>query len=73
MIKGYMTAAELAKKWNISVRRVQILCSSGEIEGAVKFGRSWAIPEDVERPQDGRLTSGEYKNWRNKSKKGDKQ
>lgn len=73
MIKGYMTAAELAKKWNISVRRVQILCSSGEIEGAVKFGRSWAIPEDVERPKDGRLTSGEYKNWRNKSKKGDKQ
>lgn len=73
MIKGYMTAAELAKKWNISVRRVQILCSLGEIEGAVKFGRSWAIPEDVERPKDGRLTSGEYKNWRNKSKKGDKQ
>lgn len=73
MIKGYMTAAELAKKWNISVRRVQILCSSGEIDGAVKFGRSWAIPEDVERPKDGRLTSGEYKNWRNKSKKGDKQ
>lgn len=73
MIKGYMTAAELAKKWNVSVRRVQILCSSGEIEGAVKFGRSWAIPEDVERPKDGRLTSGEYKNWRNKSKKGDKQ
>lgn len=68
-----MTAAELAKKWNVSVRRVQILCSSGEIEGAVKFGRSWAIPEDVERPKDGRLTSGEYKNWRNKSKKGDKQ
>lgn len=28
----------------------------------------WAIPADVERPTDGRVTTGEYRNWRNKDK-----
>lgn len=66
MINGYMTVNEIAEKWNISPRRVQIMCASGEIQGAVKFGRSWAIPEDIERPNDKRVTTGEYRNWRKK-------
>lgn len=61
-----MTVNEIAEKWNISPRRVQIMCASGEIQGAVKFGRSWAIPEDIERPNDKRVTTGEYRNWRKK-------
>ena len=28
----------------------------------------WAIPADVLRPNDGRVTTGEYKNWRKKNK-----
>lgn len=64
MIKGYLEVNEIAEKWNISTRRVQIMCADGLIPGAVKFGRSWAIPEDVEKPADGRITTGEYINWR---------
>ena len=64
MINGYLEVNELAAKWNVTTRRVQIMCAEGLIPGAVKFGRSWAIPEDAVRPTDGRVTTGEYKNWR---------
>lgn len=65
---GYMTIKETAEKWGVSVRWVQTLCSQEKIEGALKFGIQWAIPNDAERPEDGRVKSGQYKNWRNKSK-----
>lgn len=67
MIEGYTTIKVIAEKWGITPRRIQILCSQGKIPGAVKFGRDWAIPSNAERPNDGRITSGEYVNWRNKS------
>lgn len=51
---GYITANQAAKKWNISQRRVQILCSENRIEGTFKLGEAWAIPEDAEKPQDNR-------------------
>ena len=35
-----------------------------KLEGAVKFGNAWAIPETAEKPQDNRGTSGSYRNWR---------
>ncbi len=43
----YITAARAAQLWNISQRRVQILCADGRIEGAVKFGENWAIPKNA--------------------------
>lgn len=46
----YISANEAAKKWNISARRVQQMCKSGEIPGAVKEGRSWVLPENVPQP-----------------------
>lgn len=64
MINGYYTVNEIAEAWNITARRVQIMCSEGLIPGAVKFGKSWAIPEGTKKPIDGRITTGEYKNWR---------
>lgn len=33
-----------AEKWNITPRRVQILCNAGRIEGAVKESGIWLIP-----------------------------
>ena len=30
------------------------------IDGAVKFGNTWAIPEDVNKPADARISSGKY-------------
>ena len=44
------------------------MCAAGKIEGTVQFGRSWAIPKDAEKPQDGRITTGEYQNWRSTNK-----
>ena len=64
MINGYLTVNEIAGKWNLSPIRIQIMCANGDIPGVVKFGRSWAIPESAERPNDGRITTGEYKDWR---------
>ncbi len=57
---GYTTIQEIAKKWGISERRVNVLCSEGRIEGAVKFGNTWAIPEKAEKPADARIKSGKY-------------
>ena len=50
----FMTASQAAKKWNISQRRVQILCAEGRIEGVFKLGDAWAIPENAEKPIDAR-------------------
>lgn len=66
MIEGYTTIRVIAEKWGITPRRVQMLCNKGKIHGAVKFGRDWAVPRDAEKPEDGRVITGEYKNWRNK-------
>ena len=68
MIEGYVTINELAKKWNVSNRSIQIMCAEGKLEGATKFGKSWAIPCQAERPKDGRVTTGQYRNWRAKRK-----
>ena len=56
----YMTIKEAAEKWNLSVRRVQTICSEGDIPGAMKFGTVWAIPVDAEKPIDRRIKSGKY-------------
>lgn len=49
---SYITASEVAERWNISQRRVQVLCAEGRIPGVFKLGESWAIPEDAEKPKD---------------------
>lgn len=51
---GYITANQAAEKWDISQRRVQILCSQNRIEGAFKLGENWAIPDDAIKPDDKR-------------------
>lgn len=48
----YMTAHQAADKWNISQRRVQILCLQGRIKGVFKLGENWAIPTTAEKPMD---------------------
>ena len=66
MSENYVTTKEMSKKWGITLRRIQIMCSQGRIPGAKKVGRTWMIPEDAKRPIDGRVTTGEYRNWRKK-------
>jgi len=54
----YLKIDEIAKKWGLGVRRVQLLCAGGKIEGAVRFGRDWMIPRDAVKPVDGRTKAG---------------
>lgn len=56
----YMTIQEVAKKWDLSVRRLQTICAEGRIDGVKKFGSCWAIPTDAKRPDDHRVKSGKY-------------
>lgn len=52
MIMEYMSCPEAAKKWGISERRVQILCSENRIPGVSKLGYMWLIPKNAEKPFD---------------------
>ena len=61
-IMGYLSASQAAKKWNISQRRVQVLCSENRIEGAFKVGEVWAIPDDAPKPLDFRVKSNKSNN-----------
>ena len=51
---SYISAKEAAEKWNISQRRVAILCSEYRIVGAMMVGNMWIIPADAEKPIDKR-------------------
>ena len=57
----YITISEAAKKWNISPRRIQTLCSTGRIPGVERLGYCWAIPINAEKPTDARVKSGKYR------------
>jgi len=50
----YMSIAEASKKWNITHRRIQKLCSENRIVGAKKVGVSWYYPTNTDKPTDGR-------------------
>jgi len=51
---AYISVKEAANKWGIDVSRVSRLAREGRIEGAVIVARNWLIPENAEKPQDGR-------------------
>lgn len=50
----YISVSDAAKKFNISKRRVQILCEQGRISGANMISGVWLIPETAPKPADGR-------------------
>lgn len=54
----YMSVQQAAKKWGISERRVQILCCENRIPNLSKLGRMWLIPQNSEKPIDGRTRQG---------------
>lgn len=49
-----MDTKQTAIKWNISERRVRVLCDNGQVDGAYKQGREWVIPDDAQKPLDAR-------------------
>lgn len=51
----YMSAREASEKWNISQRRVSILCSENRIPDVAMLGNMWIIPRNAEKPLDARM------------------
>lgn len=50
----YLSAAEVAEKWGITRKRIQVLCKEGRIDGAQRVGNAWMIPENAVKPLDAR-------------------
>lgn len=50
----YISVNDAATKFNISKRRVQLLCEQGRISGANMVSGVWLIPETAPKPADGR-------------------
>lgn len=51
----YLTTVEMSKQWNITPRRIGVLCVEGRIDGAIKKGKTWLIPAEAVKPKDARL------------------
>lgn len=47
---GYLSVAEIAKKWLLSERAVRNYCAQGRVSGAFLTGKTWNIPEDAQKP-----------------------
>lgn len=50
----YCTTVEMSKKWNVTSRRIGVLCAEGRIDGAIKKGKTWLIPSNTKKPLDAR-------------------
>lgn len=59
---GYLTAKQFSEKWRISERRIIKLCKEERIDGAIKEGMAWQIPEYTLKPSDKRKNIYEYIN-----------
>lgn len=59
---GYLTAKQFSNQWGITERRIIKLCSENRINGAIKNGMVWLIPEDTIKPIDKRSKIAKYVN-----------
>ncbi len=60
----YLTVTQAAEKWNISTRRVRLLCSNSEIDGVIRKGKLYMIPAETEKPLDKRKLPNKRKRGR---------
>ena len=51
----FISVSDAAEKFNISKRRVQVLCEQGRIAGANMVSGVWLIPTDAPKPEDARM------------------
>lgn len=59
---GYLTAKQFSIQWGISERRIIKLCNEHRINGAIKKGMVWEIPEETIKPSDKRSNIYKYVN-----------
>ena len=64
-MKGYYTVSEYAKLMGKDPGNIRRMLIYGKLLGE-KLGNQWIIPKNAEYPEDKRVKSGAYKNWRQK-------
>jgi len=57
----YCTAKEIAVNWGVSSRMVSIYCQAKRIDGALKKGNMWLVPQNATKPADLRVNNGRKK------------
>ena len=57
---NFLNVKQLSNIWSISERRIIKLCKDGRIDGAIKNGRQWLIPESTLKPSDKRANVSKY-------------
>ncbi len=62
-----LTIKQASAKWGISERRISSLCNQGRIKSAQKIAGTWLLPKDAVKPDDARIKTGKYTEWRNKT------
>ena len=56
----YIKVSKAAEKWGISPRRVRVLCAEGKIDGVVRKGKLYMIPDNAVKPKDGRMNRSAF-------------
>lgn len=59
---AYLTVKQFSEKWGITERRIIKLCKENRIDGAIKNGMVWLIPEKTIKPTDRRSKIAKYIN-----------
>jgi hypothetical protein len=62
-IGGYIYIREASYKWGVSERRINQYCVQARIPALTRFGRSWSIPSNAEKPTDQRKADQTH-NWK---------
>lgn len=47
----FMSTKEASEKWDITERRINVLCKEGRIHVAYKENKRWIIPSDAVKRQ----------------------
>lgn len=63
---NYININFASKKWQLTERRIAQLCNNGKINGSIKKNGIWLIPENADRPIDGRKKGQKAININNK-------
>ena len=66
-MQDYYTVSQYAQLTGKDPGNIRRLLAYGRLAGE-KFGKQWIIPKNAVLPEDNRVKSGDYRNWRKRSK-----
>lgn len=62
----YISLTEFAERSGVDASGLRRKLAAGEMDG-IKISRSWFVPASTPDAADGRVKSGNYRNWRKKA------